>query len=281
MINLSTVETGKRFIVSVPYASTSTTRLRRVGGIHIDNGDSKQLGFIFYHLLQLIERPTVQGIAKCPCDFGCFADSLEIFQFDPTMSLVSDVDKASTEFMVHIADNSPFSILYLLEKFVCPCFLQLFPVVLVFLVDMRSSLAQFPDFPCLRIGDNHPMSRRVQIHPKIPLRLNGRVLGDRYGDIDVVRPDLNLIDLLEVVRKLIMEGELQTRYYDAARFRIHLDPLVRDGEFDMSDLLDVPVPTVFSQDLVRNHGFEPEMLDILRRKRSMGDRKLSNLLCLV
>ena len=197
------------------------------------------------------------------------------------MSLLSDVDKASTKFMVRIADNSPFSILNLFEEFVGPCFLQLLPVVLVFLVDVRSSLAEFPDFPCLRIGDNHAMSRRVQIHPEIALRLNGSFLGDRYGDIDVVRPDLNLIDLLEVVRKLVMEGEFQTRDCDEAFFRIHLDPLIRDGEFDMSDLLDVPVPAVFSQDLVRNHGFEPEMLDILRRKRSMVDRELSHLLCLV
>ena len=64
MLNLSTLGTGERFITSMAYVSTPTTGLGGVGGININDRDSQQLGFVFYHLLELIEGPTVQGIAK-------------------------------------------------------------------------------------------------------------------------------------------------------------------------------------------------------------------------
>ena len=55
MLNLSTLGTGKRFIISIAYVSTPTACFGGVGGINIEDWDSEQLGFILYQLLQLIE----------------------------------------------------------------------------------------------------------------------------------------------------------------------------------------------------------------------------------
>ncbi len=64
MINVAAKRTLKYLPLSISYKSALATPLRRIMRINIANRDSKQLGLIFNHLLKLIERPTVQGIAK-------------------------------------------------------------------------------------------------------------------------------------------------------------------------------------------------------------------------
>jgi len=64
MINVSTCGTRKLLPVPVAQSPTSAAPLASVGGIDIGYWYSLQLGLVFYELLELIERPTVQGIVE-------------------------------------------------------------------------------------------------------------------------------------------------------------------------------------------------------------------------
>ena len=137
-----------------------------------------------------------------------------------------------TDFVICIQDNSPLSILDFLDQFVGSRFLQLLAMVLIFLVDMLAFLAEFPHFPSRRISYDGGMSRSVEIYPKIALGLNGSAFRNGHRRIDIGIPDLNLVNLLKMVRKLVVEGDLQARDSNESLGLIHLDPLARDGEFN-------------------------------------------------
>lgn len=66
--------------------------LARVCRVNIGDGDSVQLGLIFYERLELIERPTVQGVPERLGLLAVASYSVQLLHFYTASVLDGDVD---------------------------------------------------------------------------------------------------------------------------------------------------------------------------------------------